>query len=135
MTRADIRPPEAVGVTASTQVVRDYLEAVCRRGREPMPPVGVQPNWADQPSRHKPYLDVTRLPLPAGLGEGLGATSDALLGGPGRPDGPPWTLADLATLLRLSAGVLQWRLSVSWNQDSHVRVLYPEALWCRGTAS
>jgi hypothetical protein len=50
----------------STQVVQDYVEAVFRRGREPMEPKGFEPNFADQPSRHKTYLGVTRFPLPEG---------------------------------------------------------------------
>lgn len=48
-----------------TQMVSDYVEAVFRRGREPMEPVGFNPDWADQPSRHKTYLGVRRFPLPA----------------------------------------------------------------------
>jgi len=38
-------------------------------------------------------------------------------------------------MLRLSYGQLDRRLRVTWNQDSADRVLYPEALWGRGTAS
>ncbi|MDX3771376.1 MULTISPECIES: SagB family peptide dehydrogenase [unclassified Streptomyces] len=118
-----------------TQVVSDYVESVFRRGREPMEPVGFTPDWEDQPSRHKTYLGVRRFPLPAGTGLPLAGAADVLLGEPPAGQGPPWTLDSLAALLRLSYGVLDRRLRVSWNQDSHVRVLYPEALWGRGTAS
>jgi SagB-type dehydrogenase family enzyme len=122
----------------STQVVQDYVETVFRRGREPMEPIGFQPNFADQPSRHKTYLGVTRFPLPEGAGVPLRPAADVLFAPP--PDdssfqGAPWTLESLATLLRLSYGQLDRRLRVSWNQDTHVRVLYPESLWGRGTAS
>ncbi|WP_327420372.1 SagB family peptide dehydrogenase [Streptomyces sp. NBC_01527] len=118
-----------------TQVVSDYVESVFRRGREPMEPVGFTPDWEDQPSRHKTYLGVRRFPLPVGTGLPLAGAADVLLGEPPADQGPPWTLDSLAALLRLSYGVLDRRLRVSWNQDSHVRVLYPEALWGRGTAS
>ncbi|WP_330460977.1 SagB family peptide dehydrogenase [Streptomyces sp. NBC_00820] len=118
-----------------TQVVSDYVESVFRRGREPMEPVGFTPDWEDQPSRHKTYLGVRRFPLPAGTDLPLAGAADVLLGEPPAGQGPPWTLDSLAALLRLSYGVLDRRLRVSWNQDSDVRVLYPEALWGRGTAS
>lgn len=118
-----------------TRVVTAYVESVFRRGREPMEPVGFVPDWADQPSRHKTYLGVRRFPLPPGTGRPLAPAADVLFGEPPAGQGPLWTAEDLATLLRLSYGVLDRRLRVSWNQDSHVRVLYPEALWGRGTAS
>jgi SagB-type dehydrogenase family enzyme len=119
----------------STQVVQDYVETVFRRGREPMEPVGFEPNFADQPSRHKTYLGVRRFPLPEGAAVRLRPTADVLFAPPPADDGAPWTLESLATLLRLSYGQLDRRLRVSWNQDTHVRVLYPESLWGRGTAS
>ncbi|MFF0388277.1 SagB family peptide dehydrogenase [Kitasatospora sp. NPDC004615] len=100
-----------------------------------MEPVGFTPDWDDQPSRHKTYLGVRRFPLPAGVDLALEDTAEVLFGEPPVGHGAPWTLDSLATLLRLSYGVLDRRLRVSWNQDSHVRVLYPEALWGRGTAS
>ncbi len=118
-----------------TSVVTRYVESVFRRGREPMEPIGFSPDWADQPSRHKTYLGVRRFPLPPGADLPLAGTGDALFGDPPEGSGPPWTLDSLAGMLRLCYGVLDRRLRVSWNQDSHVRVLYPEALWGRGAAS
>ncbi len=119
-----------------TRVVTAYVESVFRRGREPMEPVGFVPDFADQPSRHKIYLGgVRRFPLPPGTGRPLAPAADVLFGEPPAGPGPAWTADALATLLRLSYGVLDRRLRVSWNQDSHVRVLYPEALWGRGSAS
>ncbi|WP_431968249.1 SagB family peptide dehydrogenase [Actinacidiphila sp. bgisy160] len=118
-----------------TQVVSDYVESVFRRGREPMEPVGFTPDWEDQPSRHKTYLGVRRFPLPPGVGRPLAPTADVVLEEPPPGPGPLWTAGSLASLLRLSCGVLDRRLRVNWNQDSHVRVLYPEALWGRGSAS
>lgn len=120
----------------STQVVQDYVEAVFRRGREPMEPVGFNPNWADQPSRHKTYLDAARFSLPEGAGASLRPVADVLFRPPPAiAESPEWTMESLATLFRLSYGQLDRRLRVSWNQDTHVRVLYPESLWGRGTAS
>jgi SagB-type dehydrogenase family enzyme len=120
----------------ATEVVRSYAEAVFRRGREPMEPVGFTPDWADQPSRYKTYLGVERLPLPPGTD--LDAPAADVLLAPREPrpaeDGG-WSLEHLATLLRMSYGLLDRRLRVTWNQDTHVRVLYPEALWGRATAS
>ncbi|MFG2306514.1 SagB family peptide dehydrogenase [Actinacidiphila glaucinigra] len=118
-----------------TRVVSDYVESVFRRGREPMEPVGFTPDWEDQPSRHKTYLGVRRFPLPPGIGRPLAPTADVVLKTPPPGTGPLWTAGSLASLLRLSCGVLDRRLRVNWNQDSHVRVLYPEALWGRGSAS
>ncbi|MFJ9914909.1 SagB family peptide dehydrogenase [Actinacidiphila glaucinigra] len=118
-----------------TRVVSDYVESVFRRGREPMEPVGFTPDWEDQPSRHKTYLGVRRFPVPPGVGRPLAPTADVVLKAPPPGPGPLWTVGSLASLLRLSCGVLDRRLRVNWNQDSHVRVLYPEALWGRGSAS
>jgi SagB-type dehydrogenase family enzyme len=120
-----------------TRIVREYVEAVFRRGREPMEPIGFTPNWADQPSRHKTYPGTRRFPLPDGTGLPMAPAAHALLGGGSPPQDAdrPWTLPELAALLRMSYGVLDRRLRVSWNQDTHVRVLYQESLWGRGTAS
>ncbi len=120
----------------ATEAVRSYAEAVFRRGREPMEPVGFTPDWADQPSRYKTYLGVERLPLPPGTSLDAPAADVLLTQGAARPAAEGgWTLEDLATLLRMSYGLLDRRLRVTWNQDTHVRVLYPEALWGRATAS
>jgi SagB-type dehydrogenase domain len=114
------------------EVVRQYAEAVFRRAREPMEPPGFEVDWADQPSRHKTYPDAVRVPLatdPPRL-----TTLRDLLTGPQRPAGG-WTLDRLATLLRLSYGVLDRRLAVNWNQDIAKRVHFPHAVWGRATAS
>jgi SagB-type dehydrogenase family enzyme len=120
----------------ATEVVRSYAAAVFRRGREPMEPVGFSPDWADQPSRYKTYLGVERLPLPAGTDLAAPAADVLLTPAGSRAAGEGgWTLENLATLLRMSYGLLDRRLRVTWNQDTHVRVLYPESLWGRATAS
>ncbi len=134
------------------QVVRDYVRAVFWRGREPLEPPGFTPNYADQPSRHKVYLEVPRIALSADLPADLGAAGDVLLGDAPRDDAAPgnglrdgtgatampekgWDITSLSTFLRLSYGVLDRRLRVGWNQDSHARAHLEDALWGRGTAS
>ena len=124
------------GPDEQTRVVHDYVESVFRRGREPMEPVGFTPDWQDQPSRYKTFLGVERFALPRGTDQPLASAARVLFGAPPEDAGESvWTLPSLAALLRLSYGVLDRRLRVSWNQDSDVRVLYPEALWGRGAAS
>jgi SagB-type dehydrogenase family enzyme len=119
-----------------THVVRDYVESVFRRGREPMEPIGFTPNWEDQPSRYKTFLGVERFPLPRGTDQPMASAARVLLGTPREGERESvWTLPSLSALLRLSYGILDRRLRVSWNQDSDVRVKYPESLWGRGAAS
>ncbi|MFI6266587.1 SagB family peptide dehydrogenase [Micromonospora sp. NPDC051006] len=115
------------------EVVRDYTEAVFRRARIPMEPLNYEVDWADQPSRHKSYPDAPRLPLPAHLPE-LPTLRD-LHTGAGLPPVSGWSLPRLATLLRLSYGVLDRRLTVNWNQDVAKRAHFEHAVWGRGTAS
>jgi SagB-type dehydrogenase family enzyme len=116
-------------------VVRDYAEAVFHRGRVPMEPLNFQPNWHDQPSKHKTYLGVSRLPLPTALPD-LATAGEVLLGpDTGTADRQGWTLDAVAAMLRLSYGALNRRLRVGWNQDTDTRIHYNNALWGRGTAS
>jgi len=114
------------------RTVRDYAETMFWRGRVPIEPLNFQPNWHDQPSKHKTYLGVPRLPLPAALPD-LGPVSEAFGGEAGK--GPDWTLDSVSALLRLSYGLLDRRLRIGWNQDIDDRVHYEEALWGRGSAS
>lgn len=126
--------PNQIGTVGNddTAVVREYAEAVFRRNREPMEPIAFEIDWADQPSRHKTYVGVPRLPLPpAGLAGPAGVLLDHSAGGPVTR----WDLGRLATLLRLSYGVLDRRMKVNWNQDADKRGHLPAATWGRGTAS
>lgn len=122
-----------VASAAGSDIIRAYTTAVFRRAREPMPPLNFEINWADQPSRHKTYPGTHRLSLPSSLPEL--ATLRQLLTGDGLPEPQPWSLTRLATLLRLSYGVLDRRLLVNWNQDVHKRAHFPDAVWGRGTAA
>lgn len=124
---------EEAAVTPDVRTVHDYAEAVFHRGRVPMEPLNFQPNWRDQPSKHKTYVGVPRLPLPADLPD-LGPAGVALGGGPAT-GGARWTLDAVSALLRLSYGVLDRRLRIGWNQDIDTRIHYQDALWGRATAS
>ncbi|MGQ0837534.1 SagB family peptide dehydrogenase [Actinokineospora sp.] len=114
-----------------TRIARDYAEAVFRRGREPLPPLNFEPDWADQPSRHKVYREVARIPLARSAGVRLGPLRDS----PANPGHADWDLGGLSVLLGLSYGVLDRRLRVNWNHDVHDRMHYPTTNWGRGTAS
>lgn len=124
----------------ATEVVREYAEAVFRRAREPMEPLGFETNWDDQPSRHKSYPGSPRIPLAADPPQ-LATLRELFTGAEAARGTPPaagvsgWTLDRLATLLRLSYGVLDRRLIINWNQDIAKRVHFPHAVWGRGTAS
>jgi SagB-type dehydrogenase family enzyme len=125
--------PDQLGTVsnAETAVSRDYAEAVLRRSREPMEPLTFDIGWDDQPSRHKVYPGALRLPLPAPTHSTAPATT--LLSRAASDGG--WDLVKLATVLRLSCGVLDRRLRVNWNQDAAKRASYPLTTWGRGTAS
>ena len=115
-------------------VVREYAEAVFRRARAPMEPLNFEVDWDDQPSRHKTYPGTHRISLPAALPR-LPTLRDLLTGDQPAAGDRGWTLDRLATLLRLSYGVLDRRMVVNWNQDIAKRVHFPHAVWGRGTAS
>ncbi|SCG46241.1 SagB-type dehydrogenase domain-containing protein [Micromonospora echinaurantiaca] len=115
------------------EVVRDYAGAVFRRARVPMEPLDYEVDWVDQPSRHTSYPGAPRVPLPADL-PAL-PTLRELFTGEHPPPRAGWSLPRLATLLRLSYGVLDRRLTVNWNQDVAKRTHFEHAVWGRGTAS
>jgi len=115
------------------QVVREYAEAVFQRARKPMEPLGFETNWDDQPSRHKPYPGSVRIPLPVDPPQ-LATLRELATGAHPAPTSG-WTLDRLATLLRLSYGVLDRRLAANWNQDLAKRLHFPHAVWGRATAS
>lgn len=121
-----------------TQVTREYAEAVIRRGSDPrfeLVPRSHNVDWGDQPSRYKIYFDVPRLPLPerlAPLGT-LAATAEP----PGAARRAPleYTGEQLATLLRLSNGLLQRRLDINWNLDHTGRAAHAHSVYARPAAS
>jgi len=111
-----------------TQPVLDYLDAVFNRARVPLPPAGFEPDWSDRASRHRVYPGAERLPLPP-----VPHRLDAAVGELGISR--PYRVADVATLLQLSCGLLGRRLDVNGNQDVTARASYPSAVWSRGAAS
>lgn len=114
-------------------VVDDYLAAVSQRGRVAMPPAGFQPDWDDQPSRHTPHIGADRIALPHQPST-MPATVDRLAAGD-RPVSRAWELPDIGWVLRSVYSPQDRRLRITWNQDTRVRELYPEAIWGRGAAS
>jgi SagB-type dehydrogenase family enzyme len=115
-------------------VVNEYVNAIMRRRREPMEPLNFEPNWADQPRRHKVYDDVVRLPLPLDLSREIGSVDAAARTVPEPPNGS-LTLADLGRLLHDAYGIGGRRLGVNANTDVRFMPLYTNAAWSRGTAS
>jgi SagB-type dehydrogenase family enzyme len=111
---------------------RDYVMAVLRRSREPMEPMGFQPDWGDKPWRHKVYDDVVRVPLPKGPAR-TGPVSAVL--GPAPAVDRGFTLDTLSDLLLNSYGLLARRLALTGNEDSHVLPWFAYAATGRGTAS
>lgn len=91
-------------------VARDYVEAVMRRAREPMEPVGFAPDWSDRPARHKHYPGTWRIPL-------------------AERKNP------LSEMLQHSYGLLTRRMRLTGNQDSFLIPWHEHATWARGTAS
>lgn len=112
--------------------VHTYLHAVVRRGREPMEPVGFEPDWLDQPRGHKVYGGAARFPLAHLPAQGA-ASVDAGLHG--TATGGAFTLATLAGMLGDSYGLHARRLAVTANTDLANLSWYSNATWARGTAS
>lgn len=116
-------------------VVHDYVNAIVRRRREPMEPIGFEPNWADKPRRHKVYRGATRFPLPAGERRPSATLADGLATPGGGAGGRAFTTDVLAGLLGDSYGLLSRRLAVQANNDDATLPQYRGAVWARGTAS
>jgi SagB-type dehydrogenase family enzyme len=110
----------------------DYVNAVLRRTREPMEPIGFRPDWDDKPWRHKVYDGVARLPLPRG-GYATGPVA-GLLDPPGEA-GDRFTLRALSDMLLHSYGLLSRRLALTGNEDSDRLPWFAYASTGRGTAS
>ncbi|WP_342353947.1 SagB family peptide dehydrogenase [Streptomyces eurocidicus] len=115
-------------------IAHDYLDAVLRRGRTEMPPVGFRPDWADKPRAGKYYPGTTPLPLPHG-DDPPAATLDAGLAPPPPGGGAPFGLDALAGMLLDSYGRLSRRLALHANDDVAALPHYTGASWARGTAS
>lgn len=119
------------------QICRDYENSVIRRGSEwkdALVPRSHTVNWDDQPSRFKVYFDAPRLPLPERLVElgPLSATTTRTDEGQLASD---LSIEQLASLLRLSNGILQRKLDINWNLDHTGRAVHAHAVHARPAAS
>jgi SagB-type dehydrogenase family enzyme len=118
------------------QVCREYEESVIRRAsdwKSALVPRSHNVNWEDQPSRFKVYFDTPRLPLPERLAR-LGTLAETAA----RPEDEgsrDLSLEELATLLRLSNGVLRRKLDINWNLDHNGRAAHAHAVYGRPAAS
>jgi len=119
----------------SAQIAMDYAHRMFERQYVMLPPLGFQVDWADQPSRHKLYLDTVKVPLPEPfrslpsirLDEAVGsARCAAATEAPG--------LDVLASMLGCY-GLTGRRTTPNWNPDSGAKIRAAQALWARPTAS
>ncbi len=119
-----------------TQICRDYAEAVFARAINPLPPADFVPNWQDQPSHYKTYLSVERFPLPLEPPTHFCSLSKALarMATP-QAEIKELTFDEVATMLLFTQGLLNRRISVSWNRDDWAQILYTKAVYGRGAAS
>ncbi|MFG3257276.1 nitroreductase family protein [Streptomyces sp. NPDC048172] len=121
--------------TSGDAVALDYAKRIFERQRVPLPPLGFQVDWADQPARHKLYTDTVKLPLPSPF-EGLPRlTLDAVGQAAAKPRGDrPPSLETLASALACY-GLADRRTAPNWNEDSARKLRADQALWSRPTAS
>ncbi|MDG4832112.1 nitroreductase family protein [Solwaraspora sp. WMMD1047] len=131
MRQADAMPAR------STQVVRDYAEAVFQRARRPLTGADFQVDWADAPSKHTTFPQVPMLPAPRRPATSLGRLPDLLAADPTAAAGPgrEWTAGAVCALADLGYGVQERRVAASWNQDLAGQAHYPSATWGRATPS
>ncbi|WP_028661096.1 SagB family peptide dehydrogenase [Nocardioides insulae] len=116
----------------------EYADAILRRGRVPMPPLGFAPDWTDRPRKWKHYPGLESLPLPdaAPTTSGAGTVQEALFGEEGgEAAGGGFTVATLGGMLRDCYGLLGRRLAVQANTDLAALPRYTHANWHRGAAS
>ncbi|WP_238432646.1 nitroreductase family protein [Micromonospora tarensis] len=117
----------------STQVVREYAEAVFRRYSQPLTPPGFEVDWSDAPPKNTTYPGAPMLAAPRWSARQLGRLPDLLAAGDDTDR--PWTAAEVSTLASLAYAVQERRVAASWNQDLLTQTHYPKATWSRGTAS
>ncbi|MFB4278635.1 MULTISPECIES: SagB family peptide dehydrogenase [unclassified Nonomuraea] len=124
-----------VSTPSDAATALDYARRVFDRQRVPLPPLGFQVDWADQPSRHKLYTDVVKVPLPEPSFAPPHAATDAVVRaacGPAAATAPP--LGALASLLGCN-GLADRRTEPNWNDDSDTKLRSDRAAWARPTAS
>ncbi len=117
------------------EVAMDYARRMFERQRVPLPPLGFQVDWGDQPSRHKLYVDAPKLPLPVPFANlpSLGVDEAAARAAGPKTDGMP-SLDVLASVLGCY-GLIDRRTGLNWNEDSAAKLRPAAPVWARPTAS
>ncbi|GAA1542479.1 SagB family peptide dehydrogenase [Kribbella lupini] len=126
---------DATAGPSRAEVAMDYARRMFERQRVPLPPLGFQVDWGDQPSRHKLYVDAPKLPLPvpfANLPSLAVEEAAARAAGPA-DDGLP-SLDVLASVLGCY-GLIDRRTGLNWNEDSAAKLKPAAPVWARPTAS
>ncbi|MGC4937264.1 SagB/ThcOx family dehydrogenase [Kribbella sp. DT2] len=122
------RPP-------GSAIALEYAERMFRRQQVVLPPMGFRVDWDDQPARHKLYVDVPKVPLPAPF-DGLPAISVAaaasVAAGPVATEMP--SAEQLASVLGCY-GLIGRRTQPNWNEDSSSKLGSDRPVWARPTAS
>ena len=126
---------EAAAGPSSPAVAMDYARRMFERQRVPLPPLGFQVDWGDQPSRHKLYLDAPKLPLPVPFANlpSLGVEAATARAAGTADKGLP-SLDVLASVLG-SYGLIDRRTQLNWNEDSAGKLRADQPVWSRPTAS
>ncbi|GAB2556929.1 SagB/ThcOx family dehydrogenase [Kribbella endophytica] len=117
------------------EVAMDYARRMFERQRVPLPPLGFQVDWSDQPSRHKLYVDAPKLPLPVPFANlpSLGVDEAAARAAGPADDRMP-SLDVLASVLGCY-GLIDRRTGLNWNEDSAAKLRPAAPVWARPTAS
>jgi SagB-type dehydrogenase family enzyme len=126
---------DATAGPSRAEVAMDYARRMFERQRVPLPPLGFQVDWGDQPSRHKLYVDAPKLPLPVPFANlpSLGVDEAAARAAGPADDGLP-SLDVLASVLGCY-GLIDRRTGLNWNEDSAAKLKPAAPVWARPTAS
>lgn len=127
----------ATGDEDARRTALAYSRRMIERQYVALPPLGFDVDWADQPSRHKLYLDTPRRPLPppsyryqlpllTSIGFAVGSQDL-------EPAETP-TLPELADVLAVN-GLVNRQTIVNWNDDAGARLQSATSSWSRPTAS
>lgn len=127
-----------VSTPSDAATALDYARRVFDRQRVPLPPLGFQVDWADQPSRHKLYTDTVKVPLPEPSFAPPHVTTDAAVRAAGEPGAAATaTVPSLEVLAAVLGcyGLADRRTEPNWNDDSDAKLCSDRAAWARPTAS
>lgn len=120
------------------QISRDYAQAVFERSTKQMKPYNFIPNFTDQPSRFKTYIDVERVALPTDFPEKLASMAEILerISTP-QTESPALSPDQLFAILQFTHGALNRRVRVTWNHDAKSLAVYSASPFAygRGTPS